>query len=124
MAPISLNAFLPRIERSLNEAFPEARFQLGEIQLAWSSERHRPAVHAQAIQIYRRDGSKVISLDDAAVGVSRVALLRGRLQPMWIALGGVTVRLARRADGTVGLALAVDAPAEQSTSPTAASTDA
>ena len=112
VAPVSLAHFRPRIEHSLAEAFPEVQVRLGDIHLAWSSERRKPAIHTRSIQVQQSDGSEVASLAGISVGLSPVELLRGRLKPAWIELNDITVRLLRGDDGDLGFVLGPTASVE------------
>lgn len=105
VTPLSLSALTPAIEAALAEAAAPLRIRLGRTDLVWRGGDLGLAVQARDVRIQAADDRELASLPDVVLDVSPLQLLRGRTTPSRIVVIGPSVRLDRRTDGRLDIAL-------------------
>ena len=88
-------------------ADPQGRLAIGGLALAWDDAL---ALHATDARLRARDGGDALRLGALSVELDWSEALRGRVRPTAVTLDAPSLRVARDADGRVGLGLGVGGP--------------
>jgi len=103
--PVSLDYVRPQVEAMLSPPGSPVRIDIGDLALAWSSERRQLHLQASQVEVRERDGPTVARLGRVGIVLRGAALLRGVAEPVALDIVGPRVRLAWGADGGIDLDL-------------------
>jgi hypothetical protein len=92
-----------RIETAFNERLGPLRLRLGSTELLVGTDG-RPRVQLRNVEILDGTGNSVAMLNELGAGLSPAALLRGRLEPDGVRLGGAQITIRRSAAGEISIA--------------------
>ncbi|MGZ8995182.1 MAG: hypothetical protein ACXW3P_01605, partial [Rhodospirillales bacterium] len=104
--PLSLGWAVPTLEHVVNRASSPLRIAIGDVILTWEGWESGLDVRFLNVGVRSEDARPVATVPEMSVALSTDALRSFRLAPTEIHLYGPRVRLVRREDGTLEVALA------------------
>lgn len=104
--PLSLSWAVPTLEHVVGRASSPFRFAIGDVILTWEGWDSGLDVRFLDVEVRAEDARPVARVPELSVALSTDALRSFRLAPTAIHLYGPRVRLVRREDGTLEVALA------------------
>ncbi len=104
--PLSLGWAVPTLEHVVNRASSPFRLAIGDVILTWQGWESGLDVRFLDVDVRAEDARPIARVPELSVELSTEALRSFRLAPTEIHLYGPRVRLVRREDGTLEVALA------------------
>lgn len=104
--PMSLTWAVPTLEHVVNRATSPLSFAIGDVILTWEGWDSGLDVRFLNVGVRSEDAGSVARIPEMSVALSTVALRSFRLAPTDVHLYGPRLRLIRREDGTLEVALA------------------
>ncbi len=103
--PISLSFLTPYLEPALDDNDMGVDVDLDDTILTWNRESQALELLLINVEIRGEDGELMAAFPRLQMGLSGLALTRGMLAPTFVAVRGLSVRLVRKEDGTLTLAV-------------------
>jgi len=103
--PISLSFLTPYLEPALNDNDLGADVSLDDTILTWNRDSQALELMLINVAIHDEEGELMAAFPRLQMGLSGLALTRGMLAPTFVAVRGLNVRVVRREDGTLSLAV-------------------
>jgi hypothetical protein len=117
--PLPLGFLTPSLEALLAVAFPDHKVEILDTVLAWDRQDHRLDIRARRVTVVTSNGVTVAAFPALNVSLSLPALLHGTVALTAVDIADATVKLVRRADGSLHLQ-PPQLPGPRQTAPTAA----
>jgi hypothetical protein len=102
--PVSVSFLKPLLDGAVEEAMPGYQVELADTVLVWAGWDHGVDIRARGLRIFGPRGTRFAEFEEATIRLSGRALLRGRIAPAAIGVGGPALKLERGADGIVRFA--------------------
>ena len=103
--PISLSFLKTYLEPALNDNDLGADVSLQDTILTWNRETQALELLLIDVEIHDADGEMMAAFPRLQLGLSGLALTKGMLAPTFVAVRGLSVRVVRKEDGTLTLAV-------------------
>jgi hypothetical protein len=102
--PVSVSFLKPLLDGAVEEAMPGYQVELADTVLVWAGWDHGVDIRARGLRILGPRGNRFAEFEEATIRLSGRALLRGRIAPAAIGVGGPVLKLERGVDGIVRFA--------------------
>jgi len=104
--PVSLSFAREYVEHALSSDVDELYVQFDDVVLSWPGLRGPFLLDLSGLRVQQgKNDANAISIDNASIGLSRGALLLGRIRPVSVIVRSPSVELVREADGRFNLLL-------------------
>ena len=107
--PVSLGFLSPYVQEALEGEDLSYRFEFQDTVLVWPGWGEALEIHLTEVRIADADGATLAAVPSASLGLSGAALLSGTIAPTSIELIGLSLALARDAEGQLRIAGGDDA---------------
>ena len=107
--PVSLGFLSPYVQEALEGENLSYRFEFEDTVLVWPGWGEALEIHLTEVRIADADGATLAAVPSASLGLSGAALLSGTIAPTSIELIGLSLALARDAEGQLRIAGGDDA---------------
>ena len=107
--PVSLGFLSPYVQEALEGENLSYRFEFQDTVLVWPGWGEALEIHLTEVRIADADGATLAAVPSASLGLSGAALLSGTIAPTSIELIGLSLALARDAEGQLRIAGGGDA---------------
>ena len=107
--PVSLGFLSPYVQEALEGEDLSYRFEFEDTVLVWPGWGEALEIHLTEVRIADADGATLAAVPSASLGLSGAALLSGTIAPTSIELIGLSLALARDAEGQLRIAGGDDA---------------
>ncbi len=107
--PVSLGFLSPYVQEALEGEDLSYRFEFEDTVLVWPGWGEALEIHLTEVRIADADGATLAAVPSASLGLSGAALLGGTIAPTSIELIGLSLALARDAEGQLRIAGGDDA---------------
>ena len=107
--PVSLGFLSPYVQEALEGEDLSYRFEFEDTVLVWPGWGEALEIHLTEVRIADADGATLAAVPSASLGLSGAALLGGTIAPTSIELIGLSLALARDAEGQLRIAGGGDA---------------
>jgi hypothetical protein len=108
--PVNADFARPYVEAALADRETGMTVRMDKIVLYWPEMRGPLLLGFKNTKVYRQDGTLAISVDEAALGLSKARLLLGQVAPTALILKKPSLRLIRQEDNRIDIGLAQQGP--------------
>lgn len=104
--PVDIDYARPYIESALEDSDTGLKVSMDKIVLYWPELRGPLLLGFKNSRVFDKDGNVLISVDEAAIGLSKTRLLLGRVVPLALILKKPMLRVIRTEGNDIDIALA------------------
>lgn len=106
MGPLDMNFVRPYVEAALRDEQSGFSVTMDKLVLEWMPAKTSLLLGMKNAGVYAADGNLIVSIDEAAIGLSKSRILVGRIVPTSLILKKPTLRVVRHEDNSLDVGLA------------------